>query len=115
MMTAALLAMMATLVAGAALDAAPARLVRLLVGERVAQILALPGAPDHGETPLVRALRSLGRAGDLAGDHPALVQALARRSCGSLLDGMLPVSRGGQRLSFNVPTELRRVWGANWR
>ncbi|HEY0135747.1 MAG TPA: oxygenase MpaB family protein [Nannocystis sp.] len=116
MMTAALLDMMTTLVPGAAFDAVPGQLVRFFVGERVAQILALPDLPGpHGESPLVQALRALGHAGDVAGDRSGLVQALARRFSGSLLDGMMLVSRGGQRLPFNIPTELRQVWGANWR
>lgn len=99
-MTAALLDMMATLVPGAALDAVPGQFVRFFVGERVAQIL---GLPEYGEGPFVRALRALGHAGDVAGDHSLPVQALARRFSGLLIDGMMLVNRGGQRLPFNNP------------
>ena len=99
-MTAALLDMMATLVPGVRLDAVPGQFVRFFVGERVAQIL---GLPEHGESPFVRDLHALGHAGDVAGDRSPIVQALARRFSGLLLDGMMLVNRGGQRLPFNIP------------
>jgi len=112
MMTAALLEMMTAIVPGNIFDHVPAQFVRFFVGEEVAQILALP---DHGDTPLVGALRVLGHTGDTVGDRSTQIQALARRFSGLLIEGMMLVSRGAQRTPFNIPTELRQVWGENWR
>ncbi len=53
--------------------------------------------------------------GDVVGDRSTLVQALARRFSALLIEGMALVSRGGQRLPFKIPTELRQVWGVNWQ
>jgi len=112
MMTRALLEMMAELVPGSALDGVPAQFVRHFVGERVADMLAVP---DHGETPLVRAWQIVGRVSDAANDRSFVVRQLARRFSGLFIDGLLLANRGGQRLPFNIPTELRQVWGVNWR
>lgn len=112
MMTAALLEMMAAIVPGTIFDDVPGQFVRFFVGEEVAQILAIP---DRGDTPFIGAMRLLGHSGDAAGDRSALVQTLARRFSALLIDGMMLVNRGGQRLPFNIPTELRQVWGVNWR
>ena len=112
MMTAALLEMMAAIVPGTIFDDVPGQFVRFFVGDEVAQILAIP---DRGDTSFIGVLRLLGHTSDAAGDRSALVQALARRFSALLIEGMMLVNRGGQRLPFNSPTELRQVWGGNWR
>ena len=31
-----------------------------------------------------------------------------------LIEGLMLVGRGGQRVAFRMPTELRQTWGINW-
>jgi hypothetical protein len=31
-----------------------------------------------------------------------------------LIDGIVWVGRGGNRIPFTIPTELRQTWGMNW-
>ncbi len=112
MMAAALLEMMTAIVPGTIFDDVPGQFVRFFVGDEVAEILAIP---DRGDTSMVGAIRLLGHTGDVLGDRSSLVQALARRFSALLIEGMALVSRGGQRLPFKIPTELRQVWGVNWQ
>jgi hypothetical protein len=71
--------------------------------------------PDRGESPLLRAWQVIGRVSDDATDRSLVVRQLARRFSGLFIDGLMLANRGGQRLPFNIPTELRQVWGVNWR
>ena len=112
MMNRALLEMMAEMVPGTALDGVPAQFVRHFVGDAVADMLAVP---DRGESPLLRAWQVFGRVSDDATDRSLVVRQLARRFSGLFIDGLMLANRGGQRLPFNIPTELRQVWGVNWR
>ncbi|MBL8969961.1 MAG: DUF2236 domain-containing protein [Myxococcales bacterium] len=111
MMTHALLGMMAEMVPGSALDGVPAQFVRHFVGDPVADML---GVPAHDAGPLVRAWRVIGRISDEATDRSLVLRQLARRFSGLLIDGLLLANRGGSRVPFTIPTELRQVWGVNW-
>lgn len=112
MMTRALLDMIAEMVPGSGLDGVPAQFIRHFVGDPVADVLAVP---DREEGPLVRAWQVIGRVSDAANDRSRLVRQLARRFGGLFIEGIMFANRGGQRLGFNIPTELRQVWGVNWR
>lgn len=111
-LTRALLDMMDHMVPGTAFDGVPAEFVRFFVGDAVADILAVP--PTRRSSGFVELWRLFGRAGDLLGDRsPAMVHA-AQLLSRALIQGLLLVNRGGQRLPFHIPTELRQVWGVNW-
>lgn len=110
-LTRSLLEMMAHLVPGNLLDHVPAEFVRHFVGDRVADMLAVPAARRSG---LVDLWRLFGAAGDRAGDlSPNLAHAAGMLSR-ALVQGLLLANRGGQRVPFQIPTELRQVWGVNW-
>jgi len=57
----------------------------------------------------------IGRITDEATDRSLVLRQLARRFSGLLIDGLLLANRGGTRVPFTIPTELRQVWGVNWR
>lgn len=111
-MTAALIDMMAAMVPGTALDEVPAQFIRHFVGDAIADMLAVP---DRGDSPFVRAWQVFGHGADLATDRSALVRKLSGRFSTLLIEGLLLANRGGQRLPFNIPAELRQVWGVNWQ
>ena len=112
MMTRALLDMMAEMVPGSAFDGVPAQFIRHFAGESVADILRVP---DSGDGPLVGAWRVIGRLSDAVTDRSLMVRHLARHLSSLTIDGLLVANRGGSRVAFNIPTELRQVWGVNWR
>jgi hypothetical protein len=112
MMTRALLEMMAEMVPGTALDGGTGA-VRPPLRRRRRRRHARRARPRREPA-----------AARLAGDRPRqrrrtdrslVVRQLARRFSGLFIDGLMLANRGGQRLPFNIPTELRQVWGVNWR
>ena len=112
MMTRALLDMMAAMVPGTVFDEVPAQFVRHFVGEAIADMLAVP---KRHEGPFIGAWKVVGHTTDFATDHSSLARGLARRFSGLLIDGLLLANRGGNRVPFNIPSEVRQVWGVNWR
>jgi len=111
-LTRALLDMMEHMVPGTAFDGVPAEFVRYFAGDRVADLLDVPRPAERSR--FVDLWRLFGRAGDRAGDEsPVLVHA-AQLLSRALVQALLLVNRGGQRTPFNIPTELRQVWGVNW-
>lgn len=111
-LTHALLAMFDRMVPGTLLDGVAAELVRHLVGDHVADLLAVPPAP--ADSPLLRMCRMFGRAGDAVGDRSSALADAAGLLSRALVQGLLLANRGGRRTPFHVPTELRQVWGVNW-
>lgn len=112
-LTRALLEMLDHMVPGTVFDGVAAEFVRHFVGDRVADLLAVP-KDDDGRSRTLGLVRLFGRAGDRAGDRaPAFAQAAQLLSRG-LVQALLLVNRGGERLPFHIPTELRQVWGVNW-
>lgn len=111
-LTDALLKMLEHLVPGNLFDGVPARLMRYLLQDEAADLLGVPTSEpgDFGE-----ALRWLTRAVDAAEDESALLRGMAELFGRALMHGLLLVFRGGHRQPFDIPTELRQVWGVNWK
>ncbi|MCY1072584.1 oxygenase MpaB family protein [Nannocystis sp. RBIL2] len=111
-LTRALLEMMEYLAPGTAFDGVPAEFVRWFTGDRVADILGVPAIPQR--SPLIDLWRLFGRVGDRLGDRSETMQHAATLLSRAFVQGLLLANRGGQRLPFHIPTELRQVWGVNW-
>lgn len=111
-LTKSLLDMMDYMAPGTAFDGVPAEFVRWFVGDRVADMLAVP--PTRERSPLIDLWRLFGRVGDLLGDRSEAMKHAAGLLSRAFVQGLLLANRGGQRLPFHIPTELRQVWGVNW-
>jgi hypothetical protein len=90
----------------------PAEFVRWFTGDRVADILGVPATRER--SPLIDLWRLFGRVGDRLGDRSETMQHAAGLLSRAFVQGLLLANRGGQRLPFHIPTELRQVWGVNW-
>jgi uncharacterized protein (DUF2236 family) len=108
-LTRALLQLMEHVLPGNLFDAMPATLMRHLLGDSTAELLAVP---EPGWTRLmVGPLRMLGWVSDemvdLQGPRAAkLVGMFGRR----LVEGLFWVNRGPERVPFRLPTGLRSAW-----
>jgi hypothetical protein len=112
MMTRALVDMMRHVIPGSLFDDVPAHLIRYFLGARVAEILGV-SAGEISEIlagPLRLAVQARSR---LMHDSPELmkIHELFGRA---LIEGIVFVGRGGNRVPFTIPTELLQTWGVNW-
>jgi hypothetical protein len=108
-LTQALLKMMAHIIPGNLFDGMPATLTRYLVGAATADLLAVP--TSDWTRVLLGPLKVLGWVSDevvdLQGPPAAkLVSMVGRR----LVEGLLWVNRGPERVPFRLPTVLRESW-----
>ncbi len=111
-MTRALVQMLQHIVPGDLFDAVPELLMRHFLGDRTADILAV--APQPAGEILMRPLQLLVHAGSTlvhSSDELTRVHELFGRA---LIEGIMLVGRGGNRIPFTVPTELLQQWGVNW-
>ena len=111
-MTDALVKMMQYHIPGNLLDGVPAALVRYLLGDSHSDLLGVKR--DDLARVMFLPLR-------LAGVQQQKVLSASpelRRVCEffsrKLIEGVLLVGRGGNRVTFHIPTELRQTWGINW-
>jgi hypothetical protein len=112
MMTQALVAMMQYHLPGNIFDAFPAALIRLLLGEEYADVLAVER--HRMAEVLLGPWRHLFALKDGLMDHASALRRLREIFSRKLIEGLLLVGRGGQRIAFRIPTELRQTWGINW-
>ena len=112
MMTQALIAMMQYHLPGNIFDAFPAALIRLLLGEEYADVLAVER--HRMAEVLLGPWRHLFALKDDLMDHASALWRLREIFSRKLIEGLLLVGRGGQRIAFRIPTELRQTWGINW-
>jgi hypothetical protein len=91
----------------------PRALTYYFVGEKMAGLLGVEPAPFENQlfAPLKLANRI---AGDIEAS-PWFMRQLVVLVSRHLLEALEFVARGGNRPSFNIPTELRQHWGINWR
>ena len=111
-MTAALIGMMRHYVPGNLFDAVPAALVRHLLGDTHADLLGVRSRP--AAEALIEPLRLIDA---LAGRKLHASEPVARTAevfSRKLLEAIIWVGRGGKRIPFTIPTELRQAWGVNW-
>jgi ER-bound oxygenase mpaB/B'/Rubber oxygenase, catalytic domain len=112
MMTRALVAMMQHYIPGNIFDAFPAALIRFLLGEDYADLLAVER--HRLAEVLLGPWRHLFALKDDLMDHASALRRLSEIFSRKLIEGLLLVGRGGQRVAFSMPTELRQTWGINW-
>ena len=112
MMTQALVAMMQYHLPGNIFDAFPAALIRLLLGEEYTDLLAVER--HRLAEVLLGPWRHLFALKDDLMDHTSALRRLSEIFSRKLIEGLLLVGRGGQRVAFHMPTELRQTWGINW-
>jgi hypothetical protein len=111
-MTSALVEMLQHIVPGDLFDAVPELLMRHLLGDHTADILAV--APQPAADILMRPLQLLLHAGSTvvhSSNELTRVHELFGRA---LIEGIMLVGRGGKRIPFTIPTELLQEWGVNW-
>ncbi|PWT99427.1 MAG: DUF2236 domain-containing protein [Terriglobia bacterium] len=111
-MAAALVGMMQQYVPGNLFDRTPAALIRYLLGDAHSDLLAIERTP--AAEVLFEPLRSIDRILNQDLHAQAPVARLAEIFSRKLIDGLLWVARGGKRIPFTIPTELRQAWGVNW-
>ena len=112
MMTQALVAMMQYHLPGNLFDAFPAALIRLLLGEEYADLLAVER--HRMAEVLLAPWRHLFALKDDLMDDASALRRLREIFSRKLIEGLVLVGRGGQRVAFRIPTELRQTWGINW-
>src|ERR1051326_5911991 len=93
-------------------DHGPALMMRYLLGDHTADLLAV--APGHIDDLLTLPLRAAAHiASDINHDSAVLArvhEVFAR----ALIQGIIVVERQGKQIPFSIPTELLQTWGVNW-
>jgi hypothetical protein len=88
----------------------PATLVRYLVGDEVAGLLAVPPASRIEDVELGALRRATALVGRDA-EHDRVVRRLGERLGRLMFEAFLVAERGGKRASFALPDELADRWG----
>jgi uncharacterized protein (DUF2236 family) len=108
-LTRALLQLMEHVIPGDIFDGMPATLMRHLLGDETAELLAVP--PSSWTRLMVGPLRLLGWVSDgmvdLQGPLGARLAGMFGRR---LIEGIFWVNRGPERVPFRLPTTLRTSW-----
>lgn len=108
-MTRALIDMAKHLTPGNIFDGMPTTLMRYLLGDATAELLGVP-ASDWSRV-ILGPLRVLGWVTDHQLDmSPPVVKKLASLLGRRVLEGMVWVNRGPERLPFRIPSVLRESW-----
>jgi hypothetical protein len=108
-MTSALIEMMKHLTPGNVFDGMPPTLIRYLLGDSTAKLLGVP--PSDWSRILMGPLRIRGWVTDKEVDmRPPIVAKLVSLLGRRVLDGLVWVNRGPERLPFRIPTVLREAW-----
>ena len=110
-MTAALVQMMQYHLPGALFDPVPAALIRYFMGD-YADLLGV-GRPTVEEAVFapLRLMNAISGANIHAAEPIARLHEIFSRK---LIEGLEFAARGGKRVPFTLPTELRQAWGVNW-
>ncbi|MFN7992945.1 MAG: oxygenase MpaB family protein [Bryobacteraceae bacterium] len=108
----ALIGMMQKYVPGNVFDCVPGMMIRYLLGDAHADLLGVPGTvPEEVIAAPLRLINAVVGQRLHASEPMARVSEAFSRS---LIDGIVWVGRGGQRIPFTIPTELRQAWSVNW-
>jgi hypothetical protein len=111
-MTRALVEMMQYHLPGNIFDGIPAAFIRYLIGDTHADLLNVD-RHDLLEVGLIP-LKVLGRAADIALDSSIAIRHIAEFFSHKLIEAILLINRGGNRVTFHIPTDLRQTWSINW-
>ena len=110
-MTAALVRMMQYYLPGALFDPVPAALMRYFLKD-YADLLGV-GRPTIEEAVFapLHVVNAIASANIHASEPIARLHEIFSRK---LIEGLIFAGRGGKRIPFTIPTELRQAWGVNW-
>lgn len=112
-MTKALIEQVEHIIPGDLFDGLCRTLIRHMVGDEVAEMLAVP--PADWTRALIKPLQLLGWVMD-EGDEANVVNAKLSELFGrKLLEGVVWVSRGNERPPFRIPEQLRQAWNVRSR
>jgi ER-bound oxygenase mpaB/B'/Rubber oxygenase, catalytic domain len=111
-MTRALIQMMQRFLPGTLLDPIPALFTRFLLGNAYSDLLGVEAIPDPHL--LMLPLRAFNVTVENAKNSSAIASAISNHFSRRVIEGILLVGRGGNRIPFDIPTELRQTWGVNW-
>lgn len=107
-MTVALLDLMEHVTPGNLFDGMPAVLIRHLLGDDMARVLAVP--PADWTRYLLGPLKLLGWVGDSVGESGPELARLSELFGRKLVEGLFWVQRGPERVPFRIPDTLRQAW-----
>jgi hypothetical protein len=113
LMAKALIDLLAHIIPGNIFDFVPRALTHYFVGNEMAGILGVEPVPF--QEALVSPLRLANLVEGKFEASPFFMRQLAEAVSRHLLEALQFVARGGNRPTFNIPTELRQRWGINWR
>ena len=104
--------MMAAVLPGDVFKHVAPLLIRYFLGKEHASWL---GIENFDPVSLIAGpLRALGIHADAQVQDSKILSGLAEKVGHLLIESIVFVERGGNRPSFNIPTELRQQWGVNW-
>jgi hypothetical protein len=107
-MTVALMALLEHATPGNLFDGMGPTLMRHLMGEETARLLAVP--PSDWTGILMGPLKALGWVGDAVGDSGPGLARLSELFGRKVLEGLVWVGRGPERTPFQIPDILRQSW-----
>ncbi len=111
-LTKALVDMLAHILPGDVFNPMPAILIRFFLGGRGAEWLGIH--EGHLAELAAQPIRFLGLTFGDALENCKAMGALAETAGKLLIGSIVLVERGGNRPNFQIPAELRQVWGMNW-
>jgi hypothetical protein len=94
---------------GTLFDGFPITLIRFFMGDELSDEFHVP--PTDWTRHVMRPLQLLFSLSDDTGDVIQPVARLSEMFGRKLLEGYCFMDRGGERHSFNIPTQLRQAWG----
>lgn len=97
---------------GNVFDPVPAALTRYLLGDAASDLLAVEKHELLGS--LMLPMRLIGIKADKALDRSPALRQMSTIFSRKLIESIMLVGRGGNRVSFEIPTDLRQTWGVNW-
>ncbi|HYO53451.1 oxygenase MpaB family protein [Archangium sp.] len=112
-MTRALIELMEHIIPGNIFDGLSSTLIRYLVGDSTADLIAVP-ASDWTQS-LIKPLRLLGWVMDEGDEQNEVSAKLSELFGRKLLEGIVWVSRGHERPPFRIPEALRVSWNVRSR
>src|SRR5207244_4800945 len=107
-MAAALIQMMQHELPGNLFDHVPALLLRYLLGDSPADMLAV--APGHIDQLLTLPLRLAAHVTSDLNHDSALLSRIHELFSRALIQGIILVERQGKQIPFTIPTELLQTW-----
>jgi hypothetical protein len=112
-LTRALIQMAEHVTPGDLFDGIAASLMRHILGEEIANMLAVP--PADWTRHLIGPLAMLNKATDELGDHSKVVARISELFGRKLVEGMVWMNRGAGRPPFRIPITLRESWNVQGR